>query len=156
MILTVLLVSILTVAPTMAVAQDDALSVLLNHRAARARGDLDAALALWADDGVIDGGGGCTISPCIGKAAIRKSIERKAKAQASFTVTATYPSGSVVTQRGEVRHNRTRKAGIDRVIRWRIYVIRGGKIVSQSVFVDRTDPQTVRYIKWRREQRRTR
>ena len=153
-ILAVLFVSILTVTPGRAIAQDDPVAIIQKYTDARARGDLDAALALWADDGIIDGGFGCRKSPCVGKAAIRKRVERLAKSKAKPTLVATYPSGSVVTVRQEVRHRNTPKAGVERVINWIIYEVKGGKIVSKRVLRERTDPQTARYIKWRREQRR--
>ena len=156
MILPVLLVSIITVAPTMAVAQDDPVAIIQKTFDARARGDLKAALAFWADDAVLDGPGRCSKSPCVGKAAIRKQFEIAAKHGAKATLLATYPSGNVVTTRYEVRHNAARKAGVERLIGWSIYEVKGGKIVSQRNLRERTDPQTARYIKWRQEQRRKR
>jgi ketosteroid isomerase-like protein len=155
-ILPVLLVSILTVAPTMAIAQGDPVAIIQKYFDARARGDLKAALALWADDAVIDGGGRCWKSPCVGKAAIRKRFERLAKNKAKPTLNAIYPSGNVVTTRLEVRHNLARKAGVERLITWTIYEVKGGKIVSQRTLRERTDPQTARYIKWNEERRRKR
>ncbi len=155
-ILAVLFFSILTVTPGRAVGQDDPVAIIQKYTDARARGDVDAALALWADDGVIDGGFGCRKSPCVGKAAIRKRIERLAKSKSKPTINAIYPSGNVVTVRQEVRHRLTRKAGLERLINWNIYEVKGGKIVSKRVLRERTDPQTARYIKWRREQRRKR
>ncbi len=152
----VLFVSILTVAPGRAIAQDDPVAIMQKYFDARARGDLDAALALWADDAVIDGGGRCRKSPCVGKAAIRKRFEYLAKVKAKVNPVATYASGNVVTIRLEVRHNLTQKAGVERVINWNIYEVKGGKIVSQRTLKERTDPQTARYEKWRKERRRKR
>jgi len=44
---------------------------------ALSRGDVSAALALFTDDAVIDSQSGlCTDAPCVGKAAIRKDLER--------------------------------------------------------------------------------
>jgi len=44
---------------------------------ALARGDVAAALALFTDDAVIDSQSGlCADAPCVGKAAIRKDLER--------------------------------------------------------------------------------
>ncbi len=141
MILPVLLVSILAVAPTMAIAQDDPVAIIQKYLDARARGDLKAALAFWADDAVLDGPGRCSKSPCVGKAAIRKQFEHAdAKAKARTTLVATYPSGNVVTTRYEVRHNSSRKAGVERLIGWSIYEVKGGKIVSQRTLRERTDP----------------
>ena len=148
MILPVLLVSILAVSPTMALAQDDPVTIIQKNYDARARGDLKAVLALWADDAVIDGGGPCSKSPCVGKAAIRKYFKITAKHGAKATLVATYPSGNVVTTRYEVRHGHSREAGVERLIGWSIFEVKGGKIVSQRTLRERTDPQTARYIKW--------
>ncbi len=148
MILTVLLVSILAVSPTMALAQDDPVTIIQKNYDARARGDLKAALAFWADDGVLDGPGICSKSPCVGKAAIRKHFETMVKHGAKTTLVATYPSGNVVTTRYEVRHPHSREAGVERLISWSIFEVKGGKIVSQRTLRERTDPQTARYIKW--------
>jgi hypothetical protein len=58
-ILPVLLVSILTAAPMMAVAQDDPKAIIQKYFDARARGDLKAAVAFWADDAGHEGPGRC-------------------------------------------------------------------------------------------------
>jgi ketosteroid isomerase-like protein len=156
MILAVLLVSILAVSSTMALAQDDLVAFHKKHRDAIARGDVDAALALYADDAVLEGGP-CSRSPCVGKAAIRKWLERSAKNKSrKITIVADYPSGNVLTTRVEVRNNQIRKAGVDRIITWGIWRIRGGKISFQHISPESSDPQTARYFKWRREQRKKR
>ena len=47
------------------------------HVEAIARGNAAGALALYAEDAVIDGGGLCAVAPCVGKAAIQKELERR-------------------------------------------------------------------------------
>jgi len=154
MILPVLLVSILVVTPTMALAQDDPVAILKKHDAAIARGDVDAAIALYADDAIQDGGGGCFRRPCVGKAAIRKFWERIVKGKPRLTIIAEYPSGNVSTRRIEIRDERTSKAGVDRFVVWQIWGIKGGKISFLRLSPERSDPQTVRFLKFEREQRK--
>ncbi len=152
MILPVLLVSILVVTSIMALAQDDPVAILKKHDAAIARGDVDAAMALYADDAIQEGGRRCR--PCVGKAAIRKFWERRVKVKARLTVIAEYPSGNVSTRRIEIRNERYSKAGIDRIVGWQITVIKGGKISFRLLSPELSDPQTARYFKLRREQRK--
>ena len=149
-ILSLLLVSVLAIASTTAVAQDDAMAVLKKYDDARARGDVDAVLALFANDAVIDGGGQCWNSPCVGKAAIGKRFALLPKGSKTTPIS-TYPSGNVVTRRVEVRPATLQEAGLDRLIHWQIYEIKDGLIVSVRHVRERTDPQTARYIKWRQQ-----
>ena len=151
----VLLVSILAVSSTIALAQEDPVAILKKHHDAMARGDVDAALALYADDAAIQGGEGCIRSACVGKAAIRKHLETRSKSRKN-TVIADYPSGNVLTRRIEQRSEQIRKAGVDRVIAWSITGVKNGKILFRRRFRETSDPQTARYTKWRREQRRNR
>ncbi len=159
MILPVLLVSILAVSPTMALAQDDPVAILKKYHTAMERGDVDAALTLYADDAVIEGGRGCSSrNPCVGKAAIRKYLEQRVNRKSrKNTIIHEVPAGNVLTRRVEQRDDRTRKAGVDRIIVWSITKIKGSKIsLRRRQFLDMSDTQTARYIKWRREQRRRR
>jgi len=152
-ILSLLFVSIFTVAPTMAVAGDDPEAVIQKYYDARAQGDVDAALAFFADDAVLDAG---RCRPCVGKAGVRKMLERAVKHKSTRTPIESYPSGNVVTQRVETRGTSSRKAGLERVICWSIWKVKNGKIAFLRHVHDRTDPQTARFIKWHREQRRAR
>ncbi len=156
MIVAVLLMSTLSVASTMAIAQDDPAAILQKAVDSIARGDVEAALALYADDAVVEASPVCNRTTCAGKAAIRKRIERMVKGKAKDTITANYPSGNVVTSRVEHRSNRMRQAGVERIIKWAIVEIKGDKIVSQRNLFERSDPQTARFLKWQEEQRRRR
>ena len=154
-----LLVSFLAVSSTMALAQEEPVAIQKKHREAIARGDVDAALALYADDAVLDGFPACKIlfnTPCVGKAAIRKALELRVKHKVKSTAIASYPSGNVLTSRNEVQTKGTRKAGIDRIIRWDIMEVNGGKIVSVRSLFEFSDPLTARYFKLRKEQRKAR
>lgn len=158
MILPLLSVSILAVTPAIALAQDDPVAILKKHHAAMERGDVNAALALYADDAVIQGGGLCRgLSPCVGKAAIRKYLEKRLRNKSRRnTVIADYSSGKVLTRRIEIQDKRTQKAGVDRIIAWSITGVKDGKILFRYRFREVSDPQTLRFVKWQEEQRRRR
>jgi hypothetical protein len=115
------------------------------------------ALALYADDAVIDGAGPCAEAPCVGKAAIQKVLERRVAEKNSATGLSYYVSGPVVTTRFEVRSDPIKKAGVERIIGWDIFEIKGDKIVSaRGPLWERTDPQTARFVEWQRAQQATR
>jgi ketosteroid isomerase-like protein len=152
-----LFASILTLAASpVAFAQVDPAALLEQHRAAIARGDAAGALALYADDAVIDShgpGGLCAATPCVGKAAIQKELERRVAAKGQATTIKNYVSGNVVTSRGETRNDATQKAGVERIIGWAIYEMKGDKISSVHLGIpERTDPQTARFLEWQRAQ----
>ena len=78
------------------------------------------------------------------------------KRERKSTITASYPSGNVVTIRVEHTSKRMRKAGMERIIIWDIYEIKGDKIVSYRSLHERSDPQTDGWRKSREERRRKR
>ncbi len=132
-------------------AQADPVAVQQQLNDALARGDVAAAVALFADDAVIDSESGfCAKAPCVGKAAIQKDFERYV-ADKSRHVTAlnTYVSGNVLVTRFEARSATIQKAGVERVILWSIREFRGDKIAStRCCLPERTDPQTARFLEW--------
>lgn len=75
--LATLLASLLALAvSTPAPAQVDPALLAKRDMAAESRGDVAAALALYSDDSIVQGGGLCW-TPCVGKTAIRKELERR-------------------------------------------------------------------------------
>jgi dienelactone hydrolase len=143
--LVTMLASILTLAAsTVALAQSDPAALLEQAVEAIARGDVAGALALYADDAIIDAPGGlCAAAPCVGKAAIQKELERQVADKVHVTMLQTYISGNVVTSRFEVRSDAVKKAGVERLIGWAIIEMQGEKIVSMRGGIpDRSDPQT--------------
>jgi hypothetical protein len=141
-------------ASTGALAQSDPAALVQRHVDAQTRGDVAGALALYADDAVIDGPGGlCSAAPCVGKAAIQKELEGRVAAKLHVTILKTYVSGNVVTARVELRNDATQKAGVERTIGWAIIEVKGDKISSFHVGIpERTDPQTARFLEWQRAQ----
>jgi hypothetical protein len=138
-------------APTPAPAQVDPASLAEQDLAAESRGDVAAALALYRDDAIVQYGGLCW-SPCVGKAAIRKELERRVAAKNQFKTVGKYVSGNVVVVQTELRIGYIEKSGVDRVIVWNIYEVTGDKIAVATLVGQRTDPQTARFIEWFRSQ----
>src|SRR5260370_10972014 len=81
------------------------------------RGDVTAALALFTDDAVIDSQSGlCTDAPCVGKAAIRKDLERLVTDKSRrVTPLNTYVAGNVLVTRFEARRATIQGARVERV-----------------------------------------
>jgi hypothetical protein len=151
-----LLASVLALAvSTPAPAQVGPASLAEQDMAAESRGDVAAALALYSDDAIIQGGGLCW-TPCVGKAAIQKELERRVAAKNRASVTGKYVSGNVAVIKSEVRLSEKPggsptiqwSPGVDRIVVWNIYEIKEGKIAVVTLVGQRTDPQTARFIEW--------
>jgi hypothetical protein len=147
-----LLASLLALAmSTPAPAQVDPASLAEQDLAAESRGDVAAALALYSDNAIVQYGGLCW-SPCVGKAAIRKELERRVAAKNQFKIIGKYVSGNVAVVQTELRIGYIEKSGVDRVLVWNIYEMTGDKIAAATLVGQRTDPQTARLIEWFRSQ----
>jgi hypothetical protein len=134
-----------------ALAQDSPVLVQQQLLDDLARSDVAGALALFTEEAVIDSESGhCAKAPCVGKAAIRKDLERYvADKSRRVTTLNTYVSGNVLVTRFEARSATTQKAGVDRIILWGIREMRGDKIAStRCCLPERTDPQTGRFLQW--------
>jgi len=136
---------------TPAPAQVDPASLAEQDLAAESRGDVAAALALYSDNAIVQYGGLCW-SPCVGKAAIRKELERRVAAKNQFKIIGKYVSGNVAVVQTELRIGYIEKSGADRIIVWNIYEVTGEKIAVATLVGQRTDPQTARFIEWFRSQ----
>ena len=136
---------------TPAPAQVDPASLAEQDLAAESRGDVAAALALYSDNAIVQYGGLCW-SPCVGKAAIRKELERRVAAKNQFKIIGKYVSGNVAVVQTELRIGYIEKSGVDRIIVWNIYEVTGEKIAVATLVGQRTDPQTARFIEWFRSQ----
>jgi ketosteroid isomerase-like protein len=131
--------------------------------AAESRGDVAAALALYADDAIVQNGGLCW-TPCVGKAAIRKELERRVAALNHPVVVAKFASGNVAVIKTEVRLGYTDKSGVrhtlqwspgvDRIVVWNLYELKADKIAVVTLVGQRTDPQTARFIAWFRSSKK--
>jgi ketosteroid isomerase-like protein len=152
------LASMLTFAmSTPAPAQVDPLSLARQDVAAESRGDVAAAVALYSDDAIVRYGGLCW-TPCVGKEAVQKEIERRVAAKNHATIIGTYVSGNVAVVKTEVRLTTTDKSGaerpiewspgVNRIVVWNIYEVKEGKIAVDTLVGQSTDPQTGRFIEW--------
>src|SRR5262249_31647558 len=119
--------------------------------AAESRGDVAAVLALYSDNAIIQYGGLCW-TPCVGKAAIQKELERRTAAQDRFQIIGKYVSGNVAVVQTELQIGFIEASGVDRVVVWNIYEVVGDKIAVATLVGQRTDPQTARFIEWFRSQ----
>lgn len=125
----------------------DPLSLAERDLVAESRGDADAALALYSDDAIVQYGGLCW-TPCIGKSAIQKEVERRIGAKNEWKIIAKYLSGNAAVVQTELKIGYIEASGVDRVLVWIIYEVKGDKIAAATLVGQRTDPQTAQFIKW--------
>lgn len=143
-LLALLLAAALCVPPP---AKADPASLVQRELAAESRGDVAAALAFYGDEAVVQYGGLCW-TPCVGKAAIQKELERRVAAKNRWTILGKYVSGNVAVVKAALRIGFIEGSGVDRVIVWCIYEMKGDKIAVVTLVGQRTDPQTARFIEW--------
>ena len=148
---TVLAFILALVVSTPAPAKDDPASLAQRELAAESRGDVAAALAFYSDDAIVQYGGLCW-TPCVGKAAIQKELERRVAAKNRWTIIGKYVSGNVAVVQTELRIGFIEGSGVERVVVWCIYEVKGDKIAVVTLVGQRTDPQTARFIEWLRSQ----
>jgi hypothetical protein len=134
-----------------ALAQEAPAEVQQHLLDALAQGDVDKALSYFTDDAVIDTESGqCAAVPCVGKAAIRRDLERYVADKTRRVVPLqTYASGNILLTRFEARSATIDKAGAQRIVLWGIREMRGDRIASSRCCLpERTDPQTLRFLEW--------
>lgn len=136
---------------TPAPAEVDPALLAEQDMAAESRGDVTAALALYSDDAIVQYGGLCW-TPCVGKAAIQKELERRVEARNRWKIIGKYVSGNVAVVQTELQIGFIEESGVDRVVVWIIYETKGDKIAVAALVGQRTDPQTARFIEWSRAQ----
>ena len=132
---------------TPAPAKENPASLAQRELVAESRGDVAAALALYSDDAIVQYGGLCW-TPCVGKAAIQKELERRVGAKNRWTIIGKYVSGNVAVIQTELRIGFIEGSGVERVVVWCIYEVKGGKIAVVTLAGQRTDPQTARFMEW--------
>jgi hypothetical protein len=146
-LLTLLASMIVLAVSAPAPAEVNPASLAEQDMAAQSRGDAAAALALYSDDAIVQYGGLCW-TPCVGKTAIQKELERRVAAKNRWTIIGKYVSGNVAVVQTELRIGYIEQSGVDRVIVWCIYEVTGDKIAVVTLAGQRTDPQTARFIEW--------
>jgi len=153
-LITVLAFTLTLAAAPVTLAQSAPAVLLKQYVEAINRGDAAGALALLADDAVFDVPGGlCAAAPCVGKATIQKELESRVADKFHFTTLKTYISGNVLTGRFEFRSDTIKKAGVERIIGWGIFEVKGEKIAYlRGAIPDRADSETARFAEWQRAQ----
>ena len=111
------------------------------------RGDVAGALALYADDALVQYGGLCW-EPCVGKAAIQKELERRVAAKNVWKVVGSYVSGNVAVVQTELKIGFIEYTGVDHVVVWCIYEVVGDKIATVRLVGQLTDPGTQRFVRY--------
>jgi hypothetical protein len=129
--------------PPVAPAQGDPAAVFRQVIDARNRADLDGVMALFAPDAVRQDGS-CQPS-CSGTDAIRRSFEDNIAEHFQATVLTAQAAGSTLTARAELRSDRFRALGAERVISSFTVEVREAKIVRWSSTLDASDAQTAAY-----------
>jgi hypothetical protein len=146
------------IVPGLALAQDygqatvDPMLLAEQDLAAESRGDVIAALALYRDDAIVQYGGLCW-TPCVGKEAIGKELERRVAAKNEWKIIGKYVSGNVAVVQAELKIGFIEYTGVDHVVVWSIYEVTGDKIAAVTLAGQRTDPQTKRFIEYSRPTR---
>src|ERR1700704_6863084 len=128
-------------------AKETPASLAQRELAAESRGDAAAALALYSDDAIVQYGGLCW-TPCVGKAAIQKELERRVAAKNRWKIIGKYVSGNVAAIQTELKIGYIESSGVDRVVVWNIYEVKGDKIAVATLVGQRIEPQTAQFIKW--------
>lgn len=133
------------------VAPADRAAVLTSLHAALSNGDLDGAMALFADNTVFIGAARagsanapCTQStPCTDLAGIRRQLQNNAIGSHScFTLPSLTVSGAIVTGQRESRNDSARKNGIERDVEDFFAVVPGSQITFFVALKNVGDPQT--------------
>jgi ketosteroid isomerase-like protein len=114
-------------------------------------GDMSEALAMLTDDAVVNGLGLCAQSPCVGKDAILKDIQRGQAGHTQHVGIDAQASGNTVTARIEHQNDTSRAAGIDRYVVIVTVEFRDGKIASMTRKYDTSDSLTAAYVKYQQQ-----
>jgi limonene-1,2-epoxide hydrolase len=128
----------------------DPLAVLQRFVAARNAGDVAGAMALVADDIRFVGGPVCTPEqPCLGRDVAQRDVVEQfiSTFHAHLTIIGTpQVTGNQVLIRTEVTDDRSRAAGVDRLVANLTVEVRDGKIVRWVSLPDASDPQTATFL----------
>jgi len=142
------LLSLLQPASSARAQSVDQMWVVLRWLDAEQRGDVDGALAQFADNAVFIGSratGNCsTHAPCTDLTGIRQQIEGNIAQHNCYAFRSLQVSGGVVTGIREIPSDASRANGIDRVVQSFIAVVSDGKITFFAGALDTSDPQTAR------------
>jgi hypothetical protein len=122
----------------------DPASVHQRYIDATNRGDVAAAVALFAQDAVYQGGS-CQPDPCVGQVAIQGDIAGNVASHVHVTRISALVDGDTLTWRSEVVADGVRAAGVDRIVTLGTTQVRDSTIVKHQFRFDVSDPQTAVY-----------
>jgi hypothetical protein len=130
--------------------QDPRAAVVSEYYAASARGDVDAALAVFTDNAVFIGvraTGNCsTRAPCTDLAGIRQQLEGNIAGHVCQVIRNIEVSGAVVHGQLEVRADPNRANGVERTLQAFMAVVPQDKITFLAMVFDVADPQTATQV----------
>lgn len=111
-------------------------------------GDLDAVVALYADDASVVAGANCPAkSPCVGKEKIRTSYaEALIKSRIAFRPLDSSVDAGSARVRSEVVSDTTRKLGLSRIVGTAQVQAKGGRITNLVFTPDPQDAETKQYL----------
>ena len=142
----ILLVVTVNGAPARTHAAVDFRVLVQQHVDALNASDVEGVLATFTEDGIIADVGLCAASPCVGKEAIRKELERRAKISVNFKVTSLQESSGTGFGRSEIRATNVTACGVDRILA-SFEVRTAGDLISYfAVRFDRSDAQTAAFL----------
>jgi hypothetical protein len=125
----------------------------VNLQALRAinAGDVSGAVVLFAEDAtyhISDGVGQCSVTPCVGREAIRRELERQVGVHSRFAPLGGDVTGTHVIGLWDIRSDRVQSAGAQRILGVLTTEMRGDRITSMRIALVRDDPQTQQFITW--------
>ncbi len=135
-------------------AADDPATVFQRFNDARNRADVAGTLALVTDDIRLVAGDPCTsATPCVGVAANRAYLEDYISVHGKVTIVGTpQVSGTTMHARIEVRSDRIRAAGVERIVNNLTVEVRDGKLASYNAVPEMSDAQTAQFLAYVRAQ----
>lgn len=139
---------LLGLAPAASQAADQTSQQLMSaYDQALEKGDVEAATAAWARDGVIRGTSACPRdNPCTGRESIRdRFIKPQAAAGLRIEVIDERWQGDTRLRRQEVRSKIISNIGVERIIVNNSHVVRDGAIQTMENDFDLSDPDTAKF-----------
>lgn len=129
-------------------AQASPMEVYQKYLDAYRRGDVAGIVALFAEDAVFVGGGGCRPTPCVGQTAIRTAYERQLTGRYQLSLLDAQMDGETIRWRAALQNEATHAAGVARIITTGTTEVRDGKIDALRALPDPSDPETAAFIAW--------
>jgi hypothetical protein len=127
-------------------AEGNGLAPYSRYAAARERGNAREAAAAFAPWAVWYGTGPCRPTPCVGREAVRREIERRLSQGVRVDVTGVKASDGVVAATVELRWHALELDGVPRLVGTEAVVTDGDSIASLRFRLDTTDGPTARFV----------